>query len=175
MLNMEHIQLKETLKLTLRPPLPEDGALVHQLIEQCPPLDANSMYCNLLQCTHFAGTSVAAVQENETQNNLSGFISAYLIPERNNTLFIWQVAVSEQARGLGLAGNMLKQILDRPQCAQVSYLETTITDSNQASWALFKSLAKKLETRLEKSAMFDREKHFAGEHDSEFLARLGPF
>ena len=172
---MNKNQLKETLMITLRPPLPEDGARVHQLVEQCPPLDINSIYCNLLQCTHFARTSVAAMQKNEANNNLLGFISAYLIPERNNTLFIWQVAVSEQARGHGLAGNMLKQILDRPQCAQVSYLETTITESNQASWALFKSLAKKLETRLEKSAMFDREKHFAGEHDSEFLARLGPF
>ncbi|MCW8934123.1 MAG: diaminobutyrate acetyltransferase [Gammaproteobacteria bacterium] len=172
---MKNNQLKETLNLTLRPPLAEDGAHVHQLVEQCPPLDANSMYCNLLQCTHFAGTSVAAVQENETHNNLLGFISAYIIPERNNTLFIWQVAVSEQARGHGLAGNMLQHILERTQCAQVSYLETTITDSNQASWALFKSLAKKLETRLERSVMFERDKHFAGQHDSEFLARLGPF
>ena len=166
---------KEAMQITLRSPTPEDGAGVHQLIEQCPPLDANSMYCNLLQCTHFAGTSVAAEQENDAHNKLLGFISAYILPERNNTLFIWQVAVSEQARGLGLAGNMLKQILDRPQCAQVSYLETTITDSNQASWALFKSLATKLETRLEKSSLFDRDKHLAGEHDSEYLARLGPF
>ncbi len=173
--NMNNNQPKETTKLTLRPPLPEDGARVHQLVRECPPLDTNSIYCNLLQCTHFARTSVAAMQENDPNNNLLGFISAYLIPDRNNTLFIWQVAVSEQARGLGLAGNMLKQILDRPQCTQVSSLETTITESNQASWALFNSLAKKLETRLEKSDMFDRDKHFAGKHDSEFLARLGPF
>ena len=172
---MKDNQLNETMKLTLRSPLPEDGARVHQLIAQCPPLDTNSMYGNLLQCTHFADTSVAAVPSESTGEEVLGFISGYLIPERNNTLFIWQVAVSEQARGLGLAGNMLKQILDRPQCAQVNFLETTITESNQASWALFKSLAKKLETGLEKSSMFDREKHLAGKHDSEFLARLGPF
>lgn len=133
------------------------------------------MYCNLLQSTHFADTSVAAVPADSIDEEVMGFISGYLIPERKNTLFIWQVAVSEQARGLGLAGNMLKHILDRPQCAQVSFLETTITESNQASWALFKSLAKKLETGLEKSAMFDSDKHLAGKHDSEFLARLGPF
>ena len=159
----------------LRPPTPNDGASVFRLIGRCPPLDINSMYCNLLQCTHFAGTSVAAVQTVNTNEELVGFISAYPIPEREDTLFIWQVAVDERARGIGLAGNMLKHILDRPQCSQITHLETTITESNKASWALFESLANKLGTTLEKSVMFDSDKHLAGEHDTEFLARIGPF
>jgi len=159
----------------LRPPTPSDGASVFRLIGRCPPLDMNSMYCNLLQCTHFAGTSVAAVQSDNTNEELVGFISAYLIPEREDTLFIWQVAVDEHTRGTGLAGNMLKHILDRPQCRQITHLETTITESNKASWALFESLANKLGTTLQKSVMFDRDKHLAGEHDTEFLARIGPF
>ncbi|MDH5388001.1 MAG: diaminobutyrate acetyltransferase [Gammaproteobacteria bacterium] len=162
-------------QIVLRPPTPNDGASVFRLIGRCPPLDTNSMYCNLLQCSHFAGTSVAAVQTVNTNEELVGFISAYLIPGREDTLFIWQVAVDERARGIGLAGNMLKHILDRPLCSQVTYLETTITESNKASWALFKSLANKLGTTLEKSVMFDRDKHLAGEHDTEHLARIGPF
>ncbi|MCW8923098.1 MAG: diaminobutyrate acetyltransferase, partial [Gammaproteobacteria bacterium] len=129
----------------------------------------------LLQCTHFAGTSVAAMQTVNTKEELVGFISAYLIPEREDTLFIWQVAVDERARGIGLAGNMLKHILNRPQCRHVRLLETTITESNQASWGFFNSIASKLGTGLEKSIMFDRDTHLAGEHDTEFLARIGPF
>ena len=159
----------------LRPPTPNDGAPVFRLIGRCPPLDINSMYCNLLQCTHFAGTSVVAVQTANTNDELVGIISAYLIPEHEDTLFIWQVAVDECARGIGLAGNMLEHILDRPQCSQITYLETTITESNKASWALFESLANKLGASLEKSVMFDCAKHLAGEHDTEFLARIGPF
>jgi len=159
----------------LRPPTPNDGASVFRLISRCPPLDNNSMYCNLLQCTHFAGTSVAAVQTVNTNEELIGFISAYLIPVREDTLFIWQVAVDERARGIGLAGSMLNHILDRSQCSQVNYLETTITESNKASWALFESLANKLGTTLQKSVMFDRDKHLADEHDTEFLVRIGPF
>jgi L-2,4-diaminobutyric acid acetyltransferase len=124
---------------------------------------------------HFSDTSVAAVQSDSTAEEMLGFISGYLIPERKNTLFIWQVAVSEAARGRGLALDMLQHILDRPQCSDVSYLETTITESNRASWALFESLSKKLHTTLEKSIMFDRDDHFAGDHDTEYLARLGPF
>ena len=160
---------------TLRPPTPNDGASVFRLIERCPPLDTNSMYCNLLQCTHFANTSVVAVQTVNTSDELVGCISAYLIPERENTLFIWQVAVDERARGIGLAGSMLKHILGRTQCSQITHLETSITESNKASWALFESLANKLEATLTKSVMFDRDKHLAGEHDTEFLARIGPF
>lgn len=162
-------------QLELRVPSPRDGASVSRLIAQCPPLDTNSMYCNLLQCTHFADTSVAAVQSDSTGEKMMGFISGYLIPERRNTLFIWQVAVSEAARGRGLALNMLRHILDRLQCSDVSYLETSITETNLASWALFESLSKKLHTTLVKSTMFDRDSHFAGDHDTEYLVRLGPF
>ena len=162
-------------QLELRIPSPRDAASVFRLVSQCPPLDTNSMYCNLLQCMHFADTSVVAVQSDSTGEELLGFISGYLIPERKNTLFIWQVAVSKAARGRGLALDMLQHILDRPQCSDVIYLETTITESNPASWALFESLSKKLHTTLEKSIMFDRDDHFVGDHDTEYLAHLGPF
>ena len=129
------------------------------------------MYCNLLQCTHFASTSVAA----EYQNDLVGFISGYLVPERPGSLFVWQVAVSDRVRGKGVATGMLKHILSRPQCRSVTHLETTITDSNRASWALFEGLAKKFHAGLEQSVIFDRNIHFEGEHDSEMLVRIGPF
>ncbi len=157
--------------IQIRTPTAADGAAVFKLVNECPPLDSNSMYCNLLQCSHFANTSVAA----EVQGTLVGFISAYLVPDRPNVLFVWQVAVGEPARGRGLATHMLKHILNRPQCHQVNYLETTVTESNQASWALFQGLAKKLGCKLKKSVMFDQQQHFDGQHDSEILARLGPF
>lgn len=157
-------------KPNLRLPIPEDGESVHRLVESCPPLDTNSIYCNLLQCSHFASTSVSA----ELADELVGFISGYFVPDRDDTLFIWQVAVGEKARGQGLAGQMLQHIIQRPQCKRVAYIETTITESNKASWRLFESLAKKLSTKLESSVMFDRDTHFAGKHDSELLVRIGP-
>lgn len=160
----------EPLVITLRAPVPEDGASVFKLVSLCPPLDPNSMYCNLLQCSHFASTSVAAVCGSE----MVGFVSGYLLPERPNTLFIWQVAVGEKARGVGLAGKMLQHILDRPQCAAVDYIETTITESNEASWALFRSMARRLNSDLNSEVMFDRERHFANEHDTEMLVKIGP-
>jgi L-2,4-diaminobutyric acid acetyltransferase len=157
--------------IVLRRPTLEDGMGVYQLVENCPPLDPNSSYCNLLQCSHFSATSVTAVLE----GSLVGFISGYIIPDRTDTLFVWQVAVSQNARGVGLASRMLSEILSRPECSAVEYLETTITQDNQASWALFEGLAKKLSVNLQRSDWMDKEAHFSGLHDSETLVRIGPF
>lgn len=158
-------------KLVLRCPQPEDGADVWRLIGLCPPLDTNSMYCNLLQATHFAETSVSAAQSGES---LLGFVSGYRLPSRPQTLFIWQVAVSQAARGQGLAKRMIKHILARPANSDIDRIETTITESNDASWALFTSLAKDLSANLDKKVMFDEAQHFDGEHATEMLVTLAP-
>lgn len=144
---------------------------VFKLIASCPPLDTNSSYCNLLQCGHFASTSVAAFMDNK----LVGFISGYILPDKPNTLFVWQVAVSENARGCGLASKMLAHIISRPSCSQVEYLETTITKDNQPSWELFKRFAKKNDVAFQYNEWMDKNKHFAGQHESEFLVCIGPF
>lgn len=159
-------------KLEFCVPSSELGSDVHSLISQCPPLDTNSLYCNLLQCSHFADTSVAVFSDSA----LVGFVSGYLIPSRDeDTLFVWQVAVSEKARGQKLASRMIEHILKRPACRQVRFLETTITPGNEASWALFSRVARSLDAGLEDSVIFDKEKHFKGQHDSEVLVRIGPF
>ncbi len=157
--------------IVFRSPSLEDGMTAFRLVEKCPPLDMNSSYCNLLQCSHFSNTSVAA----EMNGEMVGFISGYVIPDRLDTLFVWQVAVAEQARGLGLASRMLSHIIARPNCAKISYLETSITQDNNASWALFKRLASALSADFQSSGWMDKETHFAGLHDSEALVRIGPF
>jgi L-2,4-diaminobutyric acid acetyltransferase len=157
--------------MVLRHPTLEDGMSVYQLISRCPPLDSNSSYCNFLQCGHFSDTSVCAF----VKKDLVGFISAYLIPGRPDTLFVWQVAVDDRARGVGLAKKMLTHIVSRTICRDVQYLETTITSDNEASWSLFNSLGNSLAASLGTSLWLDRDKHFLGQHDSETLVRIGPF
>lgn len=154
----------------MRKPGSTDGAALHRLVDQCPPLDPNSVYCNLLQCTHFRETCVAAERDGELQ----GFISAYIIPDRPDTLFVWQVAVSPAGRGCGLASQMLEHLLQRPVCSGINWLETTITSANDASRGLFQRLATNRQASLEQSLVFDSEQHFDGAHDSEWLTRIGP-
>lgn len=65
------------------PPRLEDDMAAFNLVGSYPPLDSNPSYCNLLQCSHFASTSVAA----ESDGELVDFISAYAIPKGPDALF----------------------------------------------------------------------------------------
>lgn len=108
-------------------------------------------------------------------NDLVGFISGYQHPKHTDTLFIWQVAIDESARGQGLASRMLLEILRRPECDSINYLETTISPSNQASMALFGKLANAVNGEFQSNDWLDSQSHFHGQHESEQLIRIGPF
>lgn len=144
------------------------------LIAACPPLDTNSAYCNLLQCSHFADTCVLAELETEGGFQLAGWISAYRPPAAPDELFVWQVAVHESARGMSLARRMLEALLARPAFQGVTRLTTTITEANDASWGLFGSFARHQGATLHKRPHFERDAHFAGAHDTEFLVTIEP-
>src|SRR5690606_39264906 len=77
-------------RLQFRQPRRTDGAALHRLVSECPPLDVNSLYAYLLLCEHFSATCVVA----ESAGGLiDGFISAYVPPTRPDVIFVWQVAV----------------------------------------------------------------------------------
>ncbi len=169
--NSQPVNNPPSLSLQFRTPRAEDGPEVSALIQRCPPLDNNSRYCNLLQCSHFAPTCVLV----ESNGKVVGFVSGYLIPDRPDTLFIWQIAVDESMRGQKLAARMVNHILQREPLRSVRYIETTITPANLASQAVFLRLAESLSAELARSVLFARDTHFAGLHDDEVLFRIGPF
>ena len=162
--------MRDTNEVEIHAPASTDGYELNRLIASSPPLDPNSIYCNLLQCSHFQGTSVCA----KAGGTLAGFISGYLIPDRPDTLFVWQVVVADDFRGQDLAGRMLQALIERPACKDVQFIETTITPSNQASAALFRKFAQRIGEEAQVSEGFDEQLHFGGQHESEQLWRIGP-
>ena len=153
---------------TLRRPESEDGSAIWELIQACKPLDENSLYCNLIQCDHFSDTCVVA----ELEGEIVGWVSAYLLPQDAETLFVWQVAVSETARGLGLGSQMLNHLFDRDVCAGADRMQTTITRDNAASWNLFRKFAQKRGGNLSSQAHFTEALHFEGRHDTEYMVTI---
>lgn len=156
--------------LELRHPRSTDGYHLNQLVAASPPLDTNSIYCNLLQCQHFADTSVAAVVD----GRLVGFVSGYLVPNDPETLFIWQVVVDAKFRGHGLASRMLEWLVAQPGTESARHLITSITPDNRASWALFENIARNWRAESVKDMLFERKRHFASQHDDEYLLRISP-
>jgi L-2,4-diaminobutyric acid acetyltransferase len=108
-------------------PVTDDGYQIHRLIAESPPLDVNSVYCYYLLCDHFRETCVVA----EHDNKVAGFLSAYRIPKRDNTLFVWQVVVSRELRGHHIASRMLDEVLSRFDGDSVAYVESTVNPSNK--------------------------------------------
>ncbi|WP_341707139.1 diaminobutyrate acetyltransferase [Halopseudomonas sp.] len=158
--------------VTLRKPNSTDGFALNSLVERCKPLDTNSVYCNLLQCSDFADTAIAA---ETSDGDLVGFISGYRPPARPDTLFVWQVAVDSRMRGQGLALKMLLGLVERLRPEGVTRLETTISPGNDASEALFKKAFRLLGADYSTEVLFSRQTHFNGEHDDEVIYRAGPF
>lgn len=154
--------------IIFRKPTAEDGGAIWQLIQNCKPLDENSMYCNLIQCDHFADTCVVA----ELDGEIAGWISAYVLPGDAETLFVWQVAVAGIARGRGLGRRMLTELLEREECVQVQRMQTTITKDNDASWALFNSFADRMDADLSHEAHFKKDVHFNGAHATEHMVTI---
>lgn len=156
--------------LRFRSPRAEDASAIHGLIGQCPPLDLNSCYAYLLQTIHMHDTCVIA----EAGQRPVGYVSAYLVPNASDTLFVWQVAVAPAWRGQALGRRMINEILARPACASVRQLETTISPGNDASERLFLTLASQHQARCDVEQLFGNDMFDDPSHAPEHLYRIGP-
>ena len=157
--------------LRLRPPAFEDAPQIERLVRDSGILDENSGYLYWLLCRDFSGTSIVATRG----GGLSGFVTAYRPPDRSDVLFVWQVAVADDAQRRGLALRMLRELIARCGPRGVRYLETTVTERNTPSQRLFRALARELEAPLEKATGFRVSGSQNAEREEEPLIRIGPF
>lgn len=161
-----HLSKKE---IYLRKPTRADGYRIHQLIEQSPPLDPNSIYSYHLLTHHFGDTCIVA----EVGGKVVGFISAYIVPNRPDTLFVWQVVVDKSQRGRGIARMMLSGLLSRPECSNARYLEATVNPSNNASRRLFERYAEDWGEHVIEEEFLSATAFGEGSaHESEILLRI---
>ena len=159
-----------TVRYVFSEPSAQDGADIWDLVKADGTLDLNSPYAYLLTGKHFGDTSVVA----RTHGRLAGFTWAYIPKPTPDALFVWQIGVATADRGQGLATAMLERVIARPACANVRYVEATVTPSNTASRALFEGLARNHGTRCITSRCFARHMFPAGNHEAELLMRIGP-
>lgn len=152
--------------VVLRHPVLEDGTAVFDLVDACKPLDLNSHYLYLLQCSHFSQSCAVAILHGE----VAAWVSGYILPKQADTFFVWQVAVCEKARGLGLGKQLIHWVL--AQQIGIRRIHTSITPDNAASWGLFKSLAHAWGSDLSSRDWFEEQSHFGGRHNTEVLVDI---
>lgn len=152
--------------LSFRKPVLTDGYAIYQLIKSSPPLDLNSSYLYFLQASHFADTCIVAEQDGQ----ITGFLSAYIQPNKPQALFVWQVVVAESHRGLGMAKTMLNELLkNQPNDSAITELTCTISPSNKASQSLFNSFAKTHGLSLQTEPFINEADFGEGNHEAEDL------
>jgi L-2,4-diaminobutyric acid acetyltransferase len=158
-------------EVVVREPTVEDGPRLNDLVRRVPPLAENSVYCNLLQCSHFSETCAVAEQRGE----LVAFITGYIHPKQPDTYFLWQIGVHEHGRGQKLPLRMIQHILARPHCRQVTALEATVSSTNEASRAMFESIARAEGAQCEiRSAHYRPDLFGADNSIAEDLFRIQP-
>lgn len=159
------------MNVIFRHPTLPDAPAVTRLIRSCGSLDNNSHYAQLLLCHHFRDTCLVAQRDAE----IVGFVSAFRPPAAFEVVFVWQIAVAAEARGAGIAGRMLEQLVQRAAGGPVRFVEATITPSNTASQRLFESFARRQRVPLEKKPLFSADLFRGLEpHEPEDLYRIGP-
>jgi len=87
---------KKNTAIKITHPNKKNGLAIARLVERCPPLDLNSTYHYFIQSHYFSKTSAVAFDNNE----VIAFASGFILPENNNSLFIWQVAITAAAIAL---------------------------------------------------------------------------
>ncbi len=123
--------------VAVRSAIVDEGALLWELARDAGGLDLNSPYAYMTQCRNFHETCVVA----EVFGTPAGFIIAHRVPNHPHVLFVWQVAVLPEFRGLSIGKRMLEGLVEQPACTGVRKLEATVTPSNKASEALFAAFA----------------------------------
>jgi L-2,4-diaminobutyric acid acetyltransferase len=156
--------------ILFRIPQKKDAKRIVDLIKRGGTLDLNSEYLYLLQTTHFNETCCVAVCEDE----IIGFVSGYLVPNEEEKLFIWQVAVSSKFRGQNLAKQIIMDIFNRNNLKkQIKYILSTVSPSNKSSQRVFEKVSIDFDTDIKSKTLFSLN-DFIDAHEEEVQYLIGP-
>jgi len=154
--------------IVIRHPNLEDGAAMWRFVKESTLAD-NSPYMYLLMCGQFPHTCCVVEEDGE----MVGFTVGFTLPDRTDTLFIWQVGTKESMRGRGLARRQIEWLV-RQNADQVRYVEATVSTGNPASQALFRSFARHADAPCKESEYIGPELFPTPETESEILFEIGP-
>lgn len=156
--------------ILFRIPQKKDAKQIVNLIKSGGTLDINSEYLYLLQSTHFSQTCSVAVYEDE----IIGFVSGYMVPNEDDQLFIWQVAVSSKFRGQNLAMRIILDIYNRNNSKkEIKYISSTVTPSNKSSQRVFEKIAANFNTEIKNETLFSLD-DFIDAKEEEVQYLIGP-
>ncbi|MFF7856970.1 diaminobutyrate acetyltransferase [Streptomyces sp. NPDC007904] len=168
------MSLTDTHHVSLRTPRPADAPAVWRLVRDSDILDTNSLYYYNLWFRDFGGTSVVATAGDD---DVVGFVTAYVRPDRPDTLMAWQSAVAPAHRAPGLAVRMMHELADRTAGLGVTCVETTVNPGNRAVALMLRKFAHERGLKIHTEVLFEADdfpSDDASAHPPEILYRMTP-
>lgn len=156
--------------LRVREARPEDGAQLWRLVKESESLELNSGYSYVMMSRFFSDSCLVA----EEDDQVIGFVAAFVPPSDPDAVFVWQIGVDRGHRGRGLAGRLLLELLKTERCRPLKRLIATVSPDNKPSMALFRSLARRLDTGFDQRPFFPGEVFPEPGHEPEHLVEVGP-
>lgn len=153
---------------TIRHPKLEDGSAVWKIVKESG-LAQNSPYIYLLMCDQFASTCAVA----ELDDQLQGIALGFYLPDKEKTLFLWQIGILGTARGRRLASRMLLWLMEKNK-QDMKFLEATVTPSNTASRRLFHSVARTIGAEITEEPYLTPDLYPTPEAETDLLLHIGP-
>ncbi len=92
-----------------------------------------------IMADHFGDTFFIAREENEVKEaQILGFMMGFMSPKMKGELFVWQIAVSENAQGKSVGSKLLQHTIDfASKASDCNAVVATVETDNIASQKLF--------------------------------------
>ncbi len=154
-------------ELMIRHPRIADAGAIWELIDQTPGLDTNSPYYYSLWCRDFSRFSATAFED----ERMVGVLTGYVRPDRLDTYFAWQTAVSANATHSDIAVLMYDLVAASFSANGVNRIEMTIDENNRAVRILLSRLKRRYNATMTSDVLFSTD-DLGGEHYPEVLRTL---
>lgn len=121
-----------------------DYASLRSIIEQDPDVDTHTHYTYWVASALYSETFLVA----EIDGVVVGYVFGIAPSNDDKRAFLWQVAVSGQHRGHGIAKALITEFVRQCQYRQITDIALTISPGNSASKKLFESVARIFDSQL---------------------------
>lgn len=154
--------------VTVRSPGPDDAGLLQTFVSTCPPLEVHTAFTYWVLGRYSSPFCFLA----ESEGRPCGLLTAVATARPDSSLYVWQLGVSEQWRGKGVAGLLLDHLADAMRAADMQAFEVSISPANEPSRRTFESFAERVGGSWEQVGDLRVIDPVFGHDDSESIFRL---
>ncbi len=141
---------------------------IRRFVRDCGSLGIHTLYSYWVLQEHFTPLCLVG----EIEGAPAGLVTGIKSLSRENTAFLWQIAVHPAHRGKGLGRQLISAFAAEAKARGLRTIEFSIAPGNRASKACFQSCARSLGRPLEEIKALSLYDDLEGVSENEILYRI---